>query len=162
MLERELGQVYRLHGAQVHRRCRKVLGNEDEAHDACQEVFLKLLETPSLLQQPGNLTAWLYRVTTNLCIDRLRGRKDHDPARLEGLGNGDSVGQAETRAFLGWLLRSLSTEETELAFLRYVDGCTLEEMEEICGLTRKTIQKRLDRIRKRATRMFSDGQRAEG
>src|SRR5262245_65593016 len=72
----------------VLRRCRRLLRDEDEALDACQDVFVRLLEHRRTLEAryPSSL---LYRIATNVCLNRIRdrGRRpvDDDDARLTAI-----------------------------------------------------------------------------
>jgi RNA polymerase sigma-70 factor (ECF subfamily) len=55
--------------------CQRLLGDRDEALDAAQEVFLKTYTQAGSLQPKGQLFTWMYRVATNLCLNRIRRRK---------------------------------------------------------------------------------------
>ena len=58
--------------------CKRMMGDEDEANSAAQDVFLKAyhaLERQSeqtLIREPGK---WLTRIAVNTCLDRLRSKK---------------------------------------------------------------------------------------
>ena len=53
----------------------RLLGNRVEAEDITQEVFLKLYRQPLSGKREHNLSAWLYRVATNMAYNQIRGRK---------------------------------------------------------------------------------------
>ncbi len=53
----------------------RLLGNQEDAADATQEVFLRACMHWEKLRDRESLGEWLYRVATNLCIDLLRKRK---------------------------------------------------------------------------------------
>ncbi len=56
---------------------RRTLGDEAEAEDVAQEVFLRLWRQAENWQGGrAQVSTWLYRVTVNACIDRLRSRKE--------------------------------------------------------------------------------------
>ncbi|MEM8743298.1 MAG: RNA polymerase sigma factor [Pseudomonadota bacterium] len=56
---------------------RRTLGDEAEAEDVAQEVFLRLWRQAEKWQGGrAQVSTWLYRVTVNACIDRLRARKE--------------------------------------------------------------------------------------
>ena len=65
--------VSRRYGPMVLRRCRQLLHNEDEAIDASQDVFVRLIENQGRLHgsHPSSL---LYRIATNVCLNRIRDR----------------------------------------------------------------------------------------
>jgi len=52
----------------------RLLGNQEDAADATQEVFLRVCMSWEKLRDRESLGEWLYRVATNLCIDLLRKR----------------------------------------------------------------------------------------
>lgn len=62
-----------------------VLGSEDDAEDACQEVFVKLLRGVPRLSSSTPLRAWLRRVCLNHCLDQLRRRRPR--RRVDPLGD---------------------------------------------------------------------------
>jgi len=56
--------------------CVRVLGDRTAAEDAAQETFLKLWENAARWRPAGaRFEAWLCRIATNACLDRLRRRK---------------------------------------------------------------------------------------
>ena len=52
-----------------------MLGNNAEAEDATQEVFVKLWKNLSAYRNENNLSTWLYRITSNHCLDKLKQQK---------------------------------------------------------------------------------------
>src|SRR3954468_22740119 len=93
MTRDELIGTYRGFGAVVFRRCRQLLGNEQDSRDASQEIFERCLRRCAELRPGPELLSWLYRVSTNLCLDRLRRQRDvpHTPLddELPGLEGRD-------------------------------------------------------------------------
>lgn len=57
----------------VLRRCRRLLGSEDEALDACQDVFVRVMEHRERLTN-DHCSSLLYRLATNVCLNRIRDR----------------------------------------------------------------------------------------
>ena len=53
----------------------RFLGTQADAEEIAQETFLRLYQRPPQLSQDVKLFTWLYRVTVNLSIDRLRKQK---------------------------------------------------------------------------------------
>src|SRR5512140_2099465 len=70
----DVEDLSRRYGPMVLRRCRQLLRDDDEALDACQDVFVRLLEHRGGLHDsyPSSL---LYRIATNVCLNRIRDRR---------------------------------------------------------------------------------------
>lgn len=53
----------------------RMLNDQDEAEDVAQEVFIKAYRSLHTFRGDASFSTWIYRIATNLCIDRLRSRK---------------------------------------------------------------------------------------
>src|ERR1700737_1024009 len=59
----------------IHGYIYRLLGNQEDADDVTQEVFVRACLAWENLYDRSHLSAWLYRIATNLCVDLLRRRK---------------------------------------------------------------------------------------
>ena len=116
----------------VLRRCRRLLRDEDEALDACQDVFVRLIEHRARLdaRYPSSL---LYRIATNVCLNRLRDSRREPTTRDEALLNEiaraeEPGGASDARLLLARLFGRHPESSRTMAVLHYVDGLTLEEV----------------------------------
>lgn len=58
----------------------RMLGDRAEAEDVAQEAMMRLWKiAPDWREGEAQVTTWLHRVSSNLCIDRLRRRKRDGP-----------------------------------------------------------------------------------
>ena len=69
----EIDTLVTLHERAVLRTASRLLGPGEDAKDVVQEVFLRLLNNGASIH--GNMGAWLYRVTVNICNDHYRQRR---------------------------------------------------------------------------------------
>jgi RNA polymerase sigma-70 factor (ECF subfamily) len=53
----------------------RMLNDHEEAEDVTQEVFIKAYRSLDSFRGASSFSTWLYRIATNLCIDRVRKRK---------------------------------------------------------------------------------------
>ncbi len=75
-MEQPFDNVYASYGGEVHAYLTRLLGNAASADEVCQETFVRYLaHEDALASLNGQLRPWLYRVATNLGIDRLRRRR---------------------------------------------------------------------------------------
>src|SRR5712692_9377717 len=68
-------QLYERFRRPIHAYTSRLLGSQEDADDVTQEVFVRLFTAWDGLHDRDNLSAWLYRIATNLSVDLLRRRK---------------------------------------------------------------------------------------
>lgn len=145
-----LEDVYRQHGHVVLRRAHTLLGNESDALDVLQQIFLSLVDRPERFQGRSAVTTWLYRVTTNACLNRLRDHKNRQRL-LEERGNpieprpprGDLADWASARQFID----RMPDELAQVTIYYAIDGMTQKEIAEILGCSRRHVGNLLERVR---------------
>jgi RNA polymerase sigma-70 factor (ECF subfamily) len=144
--------LVRRYAPMVIRRCRLLLGDEDEAADACQDVFVRLLERRSRLDasHPSSL---LYVMATNTCLNRIRDRRRHaaptEDGELERIAAAGTEGAgSDARLVLDRLFRRHPASSRTMAVLHYLDGLTLEEVAAEVGLSVSGVRKRLRSLRR--------------
>jgi RNA polymerase sigma-70 factor (ECF subfamily) len=150
-----LDELFRNYSAGVFRRAKAILGDPDAAKDVMQEVFLRAVKGHAAFSAASSPIAWLYRVTTNLCLKRLRDTARHRriltallPSRTPATEQPvDSV--LTVRA----LMRHLPTDLQEIAIYYFVDQMSQNEISELMGISRRTVGHRLERIRAAALSM---------
>lgn len=133
----------------VLRRCRQLLGEEDAALDALQDVFTRMLEKDlSMMEFPSS---FLYTMATRICIDRLRSAPVRHSGGDDLLGeiadSGDLEGRMSARRILDLLFRRHEESTRVMAVLHYLDGLTLEEVAEQVGLSVSAVRKRLGQLK---------------
>ena len=155
----ELEALYAQNGAAVERRCRALMGDREEARDMVQEVFLRAVLHVNEFRRESSPFTWLYRITTNLCLNRLRDRRSHLPLELVAslLPSPDSgpEGQAAARQAARDLLDGLDERTRSVVVYRYLDGMSQDEIARVTGWSRRTIGKKLARFDERARALRS-------
>lgn len=69
-----LDELLRRHQGRIYTICLRLTGNETDAHDATQEAMLAVCRGLPRFDQRSAFSTWVYRVTTNACLDELRRR----------------------------------------------------------------------------------------
>ena len=87
-------EIVRAHSARVYRLAYRLTGNQHDAEDLTQEVFVRVFRSLSSYT-PGTFEGWLHRITTNLFLDSARRRQR---IRFEGLGRRGRAAAAWRRA----------------------------------------------------------------
>ena len=143
----DVDTLYRRYLPMVMRRCRQLLRDEDQALDATQDVFVRLLTRRDRLRDDAPCSL-LYRMATNLCLNRIR-----DARRRKTTANStlleqiacweDAESQIDARTVLAKLFGQQRESTRTMAVLYYVDGMTLEEVAREVGMSVSGVRKRL-------------------
>ena len=132
MSQDPITELYEHFGSMVFHRCLQMLGDEESAVDAMQDVFVKVLEMGNVdIHAPSSL---LYIVATRTCLNviRSRGRSREESTesdlleRIATLPDGEGISAA--RQLLNKLFGRNPDSSRVIAMLHYVDGLTLEEV----------------------------------
>lgn len=70
--------IFRRYVSRVYRRAVKLVGNESDAEDVVQEVFLAVYEKAKTFRGESAFSTWLYRLTVNMALTKLRRRKKEE------------------------------------------------------------------------------------
>jgi len=153
----DITALYRRYGAMVTHRCRSLLGNDADAQEACQEIFLKMHRYRDKWRGEASPTTYLYKVTTTTCLNRLRTRRrkpedlvDEVP-HIEPPGGYHSLSPTmkavEIRQLVDRLLAGQDERTQACVIYHYVDGMTHDETGEILGISGAAVRKRIARFR---------------
>lgn len=145
------------------------MGDAEEAKDLTQESFLKAYRALLRGEEPVNMSAWLYRIASNTCLDVLRRRRLIHWQPLEGLlailgiASGHSPEeqvlrserQAGRRSKIERVLAQLSPRYRMYLILREREGLSYQEISSVTGDSLDTVKVTLYRARKRARQIGS-------
>ena len=135
----------------------RMLGNQEDARDAAQEVFLRVYRHLKKFRSGEDFSAWLYRITINVCRDahRRRGPQDRfasfeSELELGNLPEGANANDVEAAAILSQeqaiiasALDTLSPKEREAIVLRDLEGLATEEVARILGSSATTVRSQI-------------------
>ena len=141
--------AYRAYGPALVRKAERVLRSREDAVDVVHALFVDLLPRWS---RDVDLP-YLYRAVTNRCLNLLRDRGtrarllERERATAAPVGRVRLDDEVVGVGLIAVLADRLDRGHLEVLVCRFVDDMTQEEIAEHLGLSRKTIGKRLDRIR---------------
>lgn len=150
--------LFRKYWPMVLRRCQQLLCDDEDAFDAAQDVFVKILEKQAALHAayPSSL---LWRMATNHCLNVIRARSNqpeevHGESLLERIA---CAGSEEERQASRGMLRALFGRHKEssrtIAALHLVDGMTLKETALEMGMSVSGVRRRLRELKKTLTEL---------
>ncbi len=141
-------------------------GDRAEAEDVTQEAMLRLWKiAPDWRQGEAKVTTWLFRVTSNLCTDRLRKRhgvdidtvpepEDTAPGAVAGLIEADRARALELA------LAELPDRQREAVVLRHLEGLANPEIAEAMEISVEAVESLTARGKRTLARILS-GRREE-
>lgn len=161
-----LSMLYERFRRPIHSYTYRLLGSQEDADDVTQEVFVRVFNSWDRLHDRGNLSPWLYRIATNLCVDLLRRRKriswssltfrsqanDHfnSPITDESLLPPDNGGIPEVaeREHIRLAIASMPEEYAIALVLNAAQGVPYQEIATVVGISPNAAATRISRAKK--------------
>ena len=81
--EQQFKELYQKYGSKVQRLCLGYTGNQMEAEDLLQEVFVKVWQNLHKFRGESQVSTWIYRIAVNTCLYQIRARKNKKSVDLE-------------------------------------------------------------------------------
>ncbi len=152
---RAFEQLVREYGRLIYGTALRLCKNEHDAQDAAQEVFIKLYKSLGSFKFQSSFSTYLYRITSNVCMDFVRKRGEVFSTDEAGFEVADSAARPDTqfekkerKEIFERALSSLSYEHREMITLRDINGLSYKEIADITGLPENTVKTRILRARK--------------
>jgi RNA polymerase sigma-70 factor (ECF subfamily) len=161
---RPFERLVRVYESRVYSLAFRLLGNRQDAEDAAQEVFLKVHRGIRTLEEPATLTSWIYRITSNTCLDLLTTRQrrpqtqpltpdtpagDEEPRYVDArtLNPEQAALRRELYACLQAALTSLDPDGRAVLILRDVERRPYQEIAAGLKLGLSAVKMRIHRAR---------------
>ncbi|KKO53127.1 RNA polymerase sigma factor SigW [Paenibacillus sp. DMB20] len=161
--QRAFAEIVELYKDKIFHLAYRMLNNRHEAEDIVQETFLRVYKNLDRYDENQKFSTWIYRIGTNLCIDRLRKRKpsyslDADMNDQEGMDGYSMIPSddrspetemllSETQRIIHDSIESLPAKYKTIMLLRYIQDLSLQEISEVLDLPVTTIKTRVHRGR---------------
>ena len=154
LVERYQQQVYHL--------ALRMVNNEADAQDLAQEAFIRAWRSLGSFQFTSQFSTWLYRLTSNICIDFLRVQKRRKVVSLTmlrddedsqwDLPDDDPLPEQqmivrEEHEALERAFAALDPEFRQILTLRIINGCSYQEISQILDIAEGTVKSRISRAR---------------
>lgn len=153
-----MGVLYDRHAPYVQRVIRRVLGADVETADLLQDTFLAAFRGLARLREPDQFRGWIAQIAINTVRSRLRRRRalrwlsfGAELPEVEVVALDPSARQALRRAYA--ILEKLPVEERLVFSLCHLEGMTMDELAQACGVSVATAKRRLARARERVEKL---------
>lgn len=149
----EYAHIVKAYQQQIFVYCCRLMGSQDEAEDAVQDIFFKGYSAIKSYRPTVSFNAWIYRIAYNHCLTLMRRRQAH--TRLQWLFKEDSVTESpEDRMVkqvinepLAAELSRLSPYERSLLILHVFHDKTFVEIGEMMDKSPDAVRKKVSRIK---------------
>jgi RNA polymerase sigma-70 factor (ECF subfamily) len=155
LLERFRQRVWRI--------CFRLMGNEHDATDAAQEVFVRLFLNRAKFEGRSKYSTWVHGIAVRTCLTLRRGRgrrQRHESTVADATWEQNTPGTSDATAGLSLdlakMLEHLDEEDRAMLLLKYAEDYSYEELAEIFDLSVSACKMRLSRAREKLKHLFPD------
>lgn len=157
------GEIVEVYKDRIYQLCYRMLGNAHEAEDISQEAFIRAYVNIDRYNINRKFSTWLYRIATNLCIDRIRKKKpdyflDAEVKGTDGLNlysqiqskeltPDEKVVKMELQELIQMEILKLPEKYRSAILLKYIEELSLKEISEVLDLPIGTVKTRIHRGR---------------
>ncbi|GMN11660.1 RNA polymerase sigma factor [Croceitalea sp. MTPC9] len=137
----------------------RMLKNPEEAEEVAQDTFIKVFKSIKNFKGDSKFSTWIYRITYNTCLDRLKKIKKEQNIssfdEISGLEIAnlntvlDDIERGEKSKLLKKCMELLSPNDSALLSFFYFEEKNLKELSKILSLSENTVKVRLFRARER-------------
>ena len=141
-----------------------ILGNREDAEDACQETFINVFQNLDKFDFERNFKDWLFTILYNRCIDRVRKRNRfynfYNKRKMEYHDNNNSYSDfnpENNQPISDNLLKKLSPKERTAIYLWAYEGYTSEELGDVLKYSSSTARVHIFKARKKLKKILENG-----
>ena len=159
-----LKKLYALFKDKVYNTALAYLQNIEEAEEAAQDVFIEIYQSAANFKATSSVSTWIYRITVNKCLDRLRHQKRQKrfafiSSIFKQEGNelaydaqgfehpGVQLENKEMASTLFAAIKQLPENQQTVFILKQVEGLHQKEIAEVTGLTEKAVEGLMQRAK---------------
>ncbi|MBL8718331.1 MAG: sigma-70 family RNA polymerase sigma factor [Myxococcales bacterium] len=168
-------ELVRRHQEKVYRLSLRLTRDESKAQDAMQDAFLQVFRKIEQFQEQSAFTTWLYRITVNAALMRMRTERRHRETSLEDASPryteqgemaepvddwappvDDDVANRELAVHAREAVDALPEAYRSVFMLREIEELSTEDVAQILDLTIPTVKTRLHRARLALRKAIAD------
>lgn len=168
-------EIVRRHQDKVYRLALRLTRDEARAQDATQDAFLQVFRKVSQFQEQSAFSTWLYRITVNAALMRMRSERRHHETSLDeaspryteageiaepvddwSTAVDEDAGNRELAQHAAKAVDELPETYRSVFVLRELEEMSTEEVAEILDLTVPTVKTRLHRARLALRKVLAD------
>jgi RNA polymerase sigma factor (sigma-70 family) len=152
--------IYNRYADKVYRKCLSFVKDSAKAEDYTHDIFMKLVMSMSSYREHAKFSTWLYSITYNYCVDKVRiGKKMAEEELNENIDFVDEdIDVAELREIeaqkLKESLEQVSVDEKSILLMKYQDDMSIKEIADILNITESAVKMRLKRAKEKVKKVY--------
>lgn len=159
-MEHSIAHIIDQYGKSIFKICLGYVKSVEDAEDVVQEVYINIWKGLKTFRQEANIRTWIYRITVNTCLLRLR-KKSIQTVALDSieyslpLQQNDKIQFEESFLLLHKYIQQLDEKERVIALL-YLEGLSHKEIAKVVGITPNYVGVKINRIKNFLTDKFKN------
>jgi len=145
-----------MHSKDVYRYAYSLLKNNEDAEDVVQDVFINYFKKSESYRGDCSIKTWLLVLTRNQCYNVIKSRKTRQSESIDDVILGSDINYVEDKLNIEDALKTLTTEENEIIFLREYSGFSYKEISRILEISIDNVKVRLFRAKQKLRKAFYD------
>ncbi|MBD3181133.1 sigma-70 family RNA polymerase sigma factor [Candidatus Poribacteria bacterium] len=156
--------IFRKHQNRVYNVTYRMMGNQDDAMDMTQDIFVKAYQKIGKFNFKSSFSTWIYRIAVNHCIDELRKRKRNGQSvpLEEAITKADET-TPEKQAVLNdrqqnvWkAINSLKDKDRSIIILRDIEGLSYKEISKVMKCSMGRVKSRIHEARQKLKKILEE------
>ncbi|WP_340077495.1 RNA polymerase sigma factor [Leptobacterium sp. I13] len=144
----------------------RMMNDREEAEDVAQEVFIKAYQKLDKFKGKSKFSTWLYRITYNYCLDRLKLKKKLIKSGIiDEVNEGNLIMEDETitnieeqekKTVIQHAIQALDRDDQVIVTLYYYEELSLKEIAHTMGMTLSNVKVKLFRSRNKLSELLKN------
>ena len=155
--------LYHRYAAKVFGKCISILKDYDEAKDAVQDIFIKIMTNLASFGERAQFSTWIYSITYNFCIDVIRKKKKEKTLFTDDIERVPDVAADEVPdefllamevKRLKTVLEMLPSGDKMILLMKYQDEMSIRDISEVLKKTESAIKMKIKRAKHKAQEIY--------
>jgi RNA polymerase sigma factor (sigma-70 family) len=156
--------LYQRYASKVFGKCISILKDYDEAKDAVQDIFIKIMTNLANFGERAQFSTWIYSITYNYCIDIIRKKKKEKTLFTDDIERAPDVAAEEVPdeflmemevKHLKTVLEMLPTGDRMILLMKYQDDMSIKEIADVLEKTESAVKMKIKRAKHKAQELFN-------
>ncbi len=156
--------LYKRYASKVFGKCISILKDYDEAKDAVQDIFVKIMSNLANFGERAKFSTWIYSITYNYCIDIIRKKKKEKTLFSDDIERAPDIAAEDVPdefllemevKHLKTVLEMLATDDRMILLMKYQDDMSIREIADVLKKTESAVKMKIKRAKHKAQELFN-------